>query len=60
MLRQFPCLVPVILAGVLVLQLIGAVTNNARGNWISVAIVALLLAVTLHRRPRTPDTKDRP
>ena len=52
MLTPWQRLVPFILAGLLVFNLIEAITGGGRGNWITAAIIALLLAFTLWRRRR--------
>ena len=52
MLATWQRLVPFLLAGLLVFNLIEAVTIGGRGNWITAAIIALLLAYTLWRRRR--------
>jgi hypothetical protein len=41
---------PFVLAGFLLGNLIGALTNGGRGNWITVALLALLLALIVWRR----------
>jgi hypothetical protein len=52
MLTTWQRVVPFILAGLLVFNLIEAITIGGRGNWITAAIIALLLAYTLWRRRR--------
>ena len=44
--------VPGLLAGFLILYLFDAITTGSRGAWLSVAVVALALAVVLYRRRR--------
>ena len=60
MLRQYRRLVPAILTGALVLNLIGAVTNNTRNNWLGVGTMAVALAFILWYRARTDRTKGPP
>ncbi len=60
MLQQYRRLLPFLLAGLLVFNLVGAVLDSTRGNWISVGVVALVLAFTLWRRPRAADKEDPP
>jgi hypothetical protein len=57
MLRQFVRLLPFILAGLLLLNLVTAIAAGGRANWLAVAFVALLLALMLFRRTRvaSPD-----
>ena len=45
-------LVPLLLAGFLLLTLTEAIVNGGQGQWLMVAILALLLAANLRRRPR--------
>ncbi len=45
---------PYILAGFLVLNLIEAIQDGERDNWIIVGIMALALAFVLWQRRRTP------
>ena len=60
MLQQYRRLLPFLLAGLLVFNLIEAVLNSTQGNWLRVGVMALLLAFTLWRRTRTKDTNDPP
>jgi hypothetical protein len=50
-------MVPFILAVLLVFNLIEAITGGGRENWITAAIIALLLAVTLWRRRRADSNR---
>ena len=53
MLEQYRRVVPFILAGLLLFNLADAIANGGRANWIVVAVMALVLALTLWlRRPR--------
>jgi hypothetical protein len=47
--------VPFVLAGLLVFNLIEAITIGDRGDWITAALIALLLAYTIWRRGRRPE-----
>ena len=60
MLQQYRRLLPFLLAGLLVFNLIEAVLNSTQGNWLRVGVMALLLAFTLWRRPRAADKEDPP
>jgi len=60
MLQRYRRLVPFILAALLVLNLIQAVTDNTRGDWIGVSVMAVALAYTLWQRARTDRTDDPP
>lgn len=52
MLAAWRRILPFVLAGGLVINLIQAITVGGRGNWISVAIIALLLALIVWQRRR--------
>jgi hypothetical protein len=52
MLTAWQRLVPFLLAGLLVFNLIEALTIGDRGDWITAALIALLLAYTVWRRGR--------
>lgn len=58
--EQYRRLQPFILSGLLVYNLVDALVDPTRGNWLSVAIVALVLALVLWRRGQTNDTADPP
>ncbi len=60
MLQQYRRLLPFLLAGLLVFNLVEAVLDSTQGNWLRVGVMALLLAFTLWRRPRTPDKEGPP
>lgn len=60
MLQQYYRVVPFVLAGLLVFNVVEAVMDSTQGNWLRVGVMALLLAFTLWRRTRTEDTKDPP
>ena len=60
MLQQYRRILPVLLAGLLVFNLVEAVLDSTRGNWIRVGVMALVLAFTLWRRPRTEGKEDPP
>lgn len=55
MLATWQRVVPFILAGLLVFNLIEAITVGGRWNWITAAIIALALAYTVWRRRRRPE-----
>jgi hypothetical protein len=52
MLATWQKAVPFILAGLLVFNLIDAITSGRRWNWITAAIIALVRAYTVWRRRR--------
>jgi hypothetical protein len=52
MLTTWQRVVPFILAGLLVINLIEALTGSGRGQWLAVALLVLALALTLWHRPR--------
>ncbi|MGD9510983.1 MAG: hypothetical protein AB7X49_20800 [Geminicoccaceae bacterium] len=52
MLAAWQRMVPFLLAVLLVFNLLEAITGGGRENWITVAIIALLLAIVLWRRRR--------
>lgn len=52
MLAAWQRILPAVLAGLLVFNLLEAITIGGRGNWLTAAIIALLLAFTLWRRRR--------
>ena len=52
MLEQYRRAVPFILAGLLLFNLVDAIINGGRANWIVVAVMALVLALTLWLRRR--------
>ncbi len=60
MLQQYYRLVPFLLAGLLVFNVVEAVMDSTQGNWIRVGVMALLLAFTLWRRTRTQHKTDPP
>ena len=47
MLRQIARAAPFLLTGALLLNLLNAVLDGGRGNWLMVGLVALALALTL-------------
>jgi hypothetical protein len=49
-------LFPFIMAGLLLLNLLTAIAEGSRGNWLAVAFIAILLAVMLWWRGRTAGT----
>ena len=53
MLPAWRRVVPFLLAGILLFNLGDAIINGGRGNWITVAILALLLALLVWQRRRT-------
>ncbi len=61
MLEHYRRAVPFILAGLLLFNLAEAIINGGRENWIMVAVMALVLALTLWWRRRTEqEPKDPP
>ena len=52
MLTTWQRVVPFVLTVLLIFNLIEAITVGGRGNWITAAIIALVLAFTLWRRRR--------
>jgi hypothetical protein len=52
MLAAWRRIAPYILAGLLLFNLAEAIAIGGRGNWIMVAFLALLLALTIWRRRR--------
>ena len=58
--QWFRRLLPFILGGLLLSNLIQAVTHNTRGNWIGVSVMAAALAVLLWVRARAERTDDPP
>ena len=59
MLGAWQRVAPAVLAGFLLFNLINAIINGGRGNWISVAVLALGLALILwQRRRRGEEPKD--
>ncbi len=60
MLQQYYRLMPFVLAGLLVFNVVEAVMDSTQGNWLRVGVMALLLAFTLWRRTRAEDTKGPP
>jgi hypothetical protein len=53
-------LFPFIIAGLLLLNLLTAIAEGSRANWLAVAFVAILLALMLWWRWRTVGTERRP
>jgi hypothetical protein len=51
---------PFIMAGLLLLSLVTAIANGTQANWLTVAFVAVLLAVMLWRRGRVAGTERHP
>ena len=60
MLQWYRRALPFILGVLLVLNLVQAVTNNTRNNWIGVGAMAVALAFILWYRARTDHTKGPP
>ncbi|MDQ3448941.1 MAG: hypothetical protein M3432_07170 [Chloroflexota bacterium] len=60
MLQQYRRLLPFLLAGLLLFNLAKAIADSTRGNWISVGVMALALAIILWRRARTAGQDDPP
>ena len=61
MLEQYRRVLPFILAGLLVFNLVEDIINGGRANWITVAVMALVLALTLWwRRRAAQGPKDPP
>ena len=60
MFQHYRLLVPFLLAGLLVFNLILAIMDQTQGTWLSVGVVALLLAFTLWRDANTPCAADPP
>ncbi len=52
MLERYRRVLPFILAGLLILNLVQAIVNGSRADWIVVAVMALVLALTLWWRRR--------
>ncbi len=52
MLEQYRRVVPFILAGLLLVNLVQGIANGGPDNWIMVAVLALVLALTLWWRRR--------
>jgi hypothetical protein len=59
-LRQIASLLPFILAGLLLLNLMTAIADGGRASWLTVAVIALLLALLLVRRTRTAGDERQP
>jgi uncharacterized membrane protein SirB2 len=51
---------PFIMAGLLLVSLVTAITNSGQANWLTVAVVAVLLALMLGRRGRVAGTERHP
>ena len=60
MLQQYRRVLPFLLAGLLVFNLVEAVLDSTQGNWVRVGVMALLLAFVLWRRTRTAGKEDPP
>jgi hypothetical protein len=60
MFGQIARMLPFIIAGLLLLNLLTAIADGSRGNWLAVAIVAILLALMLWRRGRVVDIERHP
>ena len=59
MLAAWQRALPFVLTGLLLFNLADAIINGGRGNWIRVAVVALVLALTVwHRRRAEQSRKD--
>jgi hydrogenase-4 membrane subunit HyfE len=52
MFGQIARVLPFIMTGLLLLNLVTAIADGGRANWLAVAFVALLLALMLFRRSR--------
>jgi hydrogenase-4 membrane subunit HyfE len=52
MFGQIARVLPFLMAGLLLLNLVTAIADGGRANWLAVAFVALLLALMLFRRTR--------
>ena len=60
MLHQIARLFPFIMAGLLLFNLLTALADGSRANWLSVAFIAVLLALMLWRRGRAVGTERHP
>lgn len=60
MYQQYRRLVPFILVGLLAYNLVQAVLDGTQARWITVGVIALVLALTLWIRARAADTNDPP
>ena len=60
MLEAWRRMAPFILAGLLLFNILGAIISGGRGNWISVAVLALGLALILWQRRRKKDEPREP
>ena len=60
MVGQFARVLPFIMAGLLLVNLVTAIADGTRANWLSVAFVAGLLALLLWRRARAAGTEPHP
>jgi hypothetical protein len=60
MLGQIARILPFIMLGLLLLNLLTAIADGGRANWLSVAVIAGLLAVMLWRRGRVAGTERHP
>lgn len=59
MLGQIARILPFIMLSLLLLNLLTAIADGSRANWLSVAVIAVLLAVMLWRRGRVAGTERR-
>jgi hypothetical protein len=59
-LRQVAYLLPFILAGLLLLNLVTAIADGGRASWLMVGFLALLLALLLVRRTRADGDERQP